>query len=239
MTEPDDRRRNDGRFFRTHEFQMWRPLSAETNDLSLELAHFVREARQVLANVSNDDVDDLAHYAKAQATLIHDLRVENYYLYRDESEAFAAALFSPESQLLSRLPKPAEHYFAALALQVAARARLRESDATYGEIGAAIRWMRVALMKLGPFAEPSAQAASKLADEGCGIHARAETTYLNIIGGLLELMLGRTPAGKPQSAFDSQAAIADALLAHYSGQPGISKRTLDEKFPQARKSISQ
>lgn len=67
---------------------------------------------------------------------------------------------------------------------------------------------------------------------------RAETTYLNIIGAMLALMLGKSPAGKPQSIFDNQAAIIDALLGHYEGKPGISKRTLEDKFAAAKRSLT-
>lgn len=67
---------------------------------------------------------------------------------------------------------------------------------------------------------------------------RAETTYLNIIGGLLGLMLGKTPADKPQSVFDNQAAIISAMLAHYDDKPGIAARTLEEKFAAAKRSLT-
>ena len=67
--------------------------------------------------------------------------------------------------------------------------------------------------------------------------ARAETTYLNIIGGLLGLMLGRTPAGQPQSVFQNQSAIISALLAHHGDKPGISASTLESKFAEAKRSI--
>lgn len=67
---------------------------------------------------------------------------------------------------------------------------------------------------------------------------RAETTYLNIIGGLLALMMGKSPAGKPQSAFENQAAIISALLAHHEGKPGIAGRTLEEKFAAAKRSLT-
>ena len=69
------------------------------------------------------------------------------------------------------------------------------------------------------------------------LNLRAETTYLNIIGALLELMLNKTPAGKPQSVFDSQSAIIGALLANNEGKPGISQRTLDDKFAAAKRSL--
>jgi hypothetical protein len=67
---------------------------------------------------------------------------------------------------------------------------------------------------------------------------RAETTYLNIIGGLLGLMLSKSPAGKPYSSFESQAAIILALLAHHDGKPGISPRTLEDKFAAAKRSLN-
>ena len=67
---------------------------------------------------------------------------------------------------------------------------------------------------------------------------RAEATYLNIIGGLIGLMLGKSPAGKPQSVFESQSAIIDSLLAHYDGKQGIAARTLQEKFAASNRAIS-
>ena len=66
---------------------------------------------------------------------------------------------------------------------------------------------------------------------------RAEITYLNIIGGLLELMLGKTPTGTPRSAFTNQTAIITVLLAEYKDKPGIAKRTLEEKFADAKQSL--
>jgi len=66
---------------------------------------------------------------------------------------------------------------------------------------------------------------------------RAETTYLNIVGGLLGLLLGQSPSGKPYSSFASQAAIISALLAHYDGKPGVSARTLEEKLAAAKRSL--
>jgi hypothetical protein len=66
---------------------------------------------------------------------------------------------------------------------------------------------------------------------------KAETTYLNIIGGLLDLMLGTTPNGNRQSVYESQSAIISALLAHHGGKQGISDRTLEEKFAAAKRSL--
>jgi hypothetical protein len=70
------------------------------------------------------------------------------------------------------------------------------------------------------------------------ISPRERETLLNITGGLLGLLLGRTPAGKPQSVFESQAAVIDALLAHYEGKAGIAKRTLEEKLALAKRNLT-
>jgi hypothetical protein len=67
---------------------------------------------------------------------------------------------------------------------------------------------------------------------------RSETTYLNIIGGLLGLMLGKSPTGVKQSVYDNQAAIISAMLAYYEGKPGIASRTLEEKFAAAKRSLT-
>ena len=65
---------------------------------------------------------------------------------------------------------------------------------------------------------------------------RAETTYLNIIGGLLGLLLGSTPAGK-NSVYLNQDAIISGLLGHYRNAPGISVSNLEAKFAEANRSI--
>jgi hypothetical protein len=66
---------------------------------------------------------------------------------------------------------------------------------------------------------------------------RSEGTYLRIIGGLLDLLLGTTVAGKPQSVFANQASIINALTVRHPGTPGISKATLEAKFSAARRQL--
>ena len=68
--------------------------------------------------------------------------------------------------------------------------------------------------------------------------ARAETTYLNIIGSLLGLMLGKSPAGKAQSVFENQGMVIAAMLAHHGNLAGISDTTLQNKFAEANRSIN-
>ncbi len=69
------------------------------------------------------------------------------------------------------------------------------------------------------------------------ISDRSESVYLNIIGAMVNLFLDKSPAGKPLSVFQSQAAIVDALTAHYKNVPGITKRTLDEKFAAGKRNL--
>lgn len=76
-----------------------------------------------------------------------------------------------------------------------------------------------------------------IVDKQVTIGPRAEATYLNIIGGLLDLMLGTTPGRQRGSVYESQAAIISALLAHHEGKPGIADSTLEQKFADARRSI--
>ncbi|WP_460103472.1 protein kinase [Pseudomonas sp. H1_D04] len=66
---------------------------------------------------------------------------------------------------------------------------------------------------------------------------RSESIYLHIIGVMVNLFLNESPSGKPFSVFRSQAAIVDALTAHHKNIPGITKRTLDEKFAAGKRSL--
>lgn len=67
---------------------------------------------------------------------------------------------------------------------------------------------------------------------------RSETALLNLIGGLLGLLLGKSPSGKPLSVFKDQSKVVDALLAEHRGKPGMSQRNIDEKLAAAKRSLS-
>ncbi|WP_186207430.1 hypothetical protein [Burkholderia gladioli] len=71
-----------------------------------------------------------------------------------------------------------------------------------------------------------------------GTHPRSESTYLNIVGGLLHLLLGKSPSGTPYSSFHTTESVISALVAHFQGRPGISERTLSSKFATARRHLS-
>jgi len=70
------------------------------------------------------------------------------------------------------------------------------------------------------------------------IGPREQQTLLNIIAGMLDLMLGKTPGGRPQSVFENQSAVIDGLLAHHDGKQGITKRTLEKKFARAKRGFT-
>lgn len=74
-------------------------------------------------------------------------------------------------------------------------------------------------------------------DNARELGSRSESTYLNVIGGLLALLLGKSPGGKPYSSFTSQEAVINALVAHHGDQLGISKSTLENKFAQANRRL--
>jgi len=70
------------------------------------------------------------------------------------------------------------------------------------------------------------------------LSARAETTYLHIIGGLLTLLLSRGPSERPRPAFRTQESIISALIEQHGERLGITQRTLEAKFAAARRKLS-
>lgn len=79
--------------------------------------------------------------------------------------------------------------------------------------------------------------AARLNDEHPPLPARSESTYLSIVGGLLTLLLGKSPGGQPYSTFTTTEAIISTLQAWFPGQPGLSERTLWQKFSEARRHL--
>ena len=73
--------------------------------------------------------------------------------------------------------------------------------------------------------------------DGEDLSVRRETTYLYIVGGLLNLLVGRSPSGQPYSSFRTQDAVVSALVAHYGDRPGIGERTLHGMFAAANKKL--
>ena len=57
------------------------------------------------------------------------------------------------------------------------------------------------------------------------------------MGGLLTLLLGKSPSGTPYSSFLTQEAIISAMVAHHGNAMGITERTLQAKFALARRNL--
>lgn len=68
---------------------------------------------------------------------------------------------------------------------------------------------------------------------------RSEHNYLQIIGALIYTILDKSPAGKPLSVFEDQAAIVDAVTVRFADFPGLKKRTLDGKFAAANRVLKK
>lgn len=66
---------------------------------------------------------------------------------------------------------------------------------------------------------------------------RSETTYLNIIAGLVRLLTPSQVQDLAGARYESQAAVIAALLEAFPSRPGISQRTLQERFAAANRSI--
>jgi len=75
---------------------------------------------------------------------------------------------------------------------------------------------------------------------------RAETTYLNIVAALLEVISEGIPNpekrdGKfgPIYGFNSEAKLITAIAEHFMGYDGLSQSNLQRKFPEAKRSLAK
>lgn len=65
------------------------------------------------------------------------------------------------------------------------------------------------------------------------LEAKERNSLLNIIGALVELIQN------PRKGRNSQSAVIDELVENYSDAPGVSKRNLEKKFADAKRSLKQ
>lgn len=152
-----------------------------------------------------------------------DLKWWMLHHYPDQRPAFLFGELPAESQQISF-----DSYLTLRADREALEVKLKASDAALRELLEELKAIGLERESLRALVK----AQGKLSE-------RSETGYQHVIGALLETLLGSSPAGKPNSVFDSQAAIVDSITAHYEGTPGLSKRSLDEKFAAARRSLSR
>ncbi|WJD72186.1 hypothetical protein QQ994_10100 [Pseudomonas asiatica] len=65
------------------------------------------------------------------------------------------------------------------------------------------------------------------------------SVHHTIIGALLALMLDKSKSGQSRSIYKNQSTVVDAITTLFPGIAGLSKRTLDRKFAQARRLFAQ
>ena len=81
-----------------------------------------------------------------------------------------------------------------------------------------------------PMDEPARQDPGQSANGPIG--PRERTTYLTVIGALLELVLNH------RDGRSSQSAVIVELVDNYRDKPGISKKGLETKFAEAKRSLT-
>lgn len=67
----------------------------------------------------------------------------------------------------------------------------------------------------------------------------SEAVHNRLIGAMLETTLGKNQNGKMQSIYPSQAALVQAILLRFPQVEGLSKSTIDRRFAEARRLITQ
>lgn len=152
-----------------------------------------------------------------------DLKWWIWHHYPEQRPSF---LFGP-----SHLDQEHIRYGAYLALQAdrdALKVQLKASEANLQTLMKQLHAVGLELDSLRSLAENK----ELLSDQ-------SKTGYLAVIGALVETMLSSSDGGRRHSIFNSQSAIVDSIIAHYSGVPGLSKRSLDEKFAAGRRSLSR
>lgn len=76
--------------------------------------------------------------------------------------------------------------------------------------------------------------------ESLGIPSEtSEAVHNTLIGAMLETTLGKNQNGKVQSIYSSQAALVQAILLRFPRVDGLSKSTIDRRFADARRLITQ
>lgn len=105
-----------------------------------------------------------------------------------------------------------------------------DRDALKTRIDKAEEWARQIIAEKNALARER-DSLMAMVENGKAPGPRAETTYLNIIGGLLELICN------PRPGRNSEATVIRELVDNYSDKPGISKATLEARFADAKRSL--
>ncbi|WP_449123908.1 hypothetical protein [Pseudomonas viridiflava] len=152
-----------------------------------------------------------------------DLKSWMFHRYPDERPSFLFHEITPEHESLHY-----GTYLILLADRDALQVQLKSTEEKLQKLVAELAAAGLERENLRSFADTTKE-----------ISAQSKAGYLNVIGALINTMLGSSESGRRHSIFDSQASIVDSITAHYGEIPGLSKRSLDEKFAAARRSLSQ
>lgn len=60
-----------------------------------------------------------------------------------------------------------------------------------------------------------------------------------LVGTMLEVTVGKSKDGRVQSIYKSQSALVEEIIRRFPGLPGLSKSTLDRRFADARRHLTQ
>lgn len=201
---------------KTGQFPQWPCLQANTERILDAIMH-----GNIPHGRDGRTVGD--HVAQARLTVRHtDLRKWMAEHYPDQKPAF---LFD-EIERKTHAAINADAFRALQADRDAARAELEKVKARAAD---AIREMEAM--------RSERDSLRAMVDKANAPGGRSEKTYLNIIGGLLALMLGKSPAGKPQSSFENQGAIISAMLGHYGHIKGMGDSNLEKIMAEANKTL--
>lgn len=116
------------------------------------------------------------------------------------------------------------------------RALQADRDAAQAELERARKWAESQLQEMEAI-RGERDSLRGMVDKANAPGGRSEKTYLNIIGGLVALMLGKSPAGKPQSSFENQGAIISAMLGHYGHIKGMGDSNLEKIMAEANRTL--
>lgn len=118
------------------------------------------------------------------------------------------------------------------------RALQADRDAARAELEKARKWAESQQREMDAI-RGERDSLRAMLDKANAPGGRSEKTYLNTIGGLLALMLGKSPAGKPQSSFENQGAIISAMLGHYGHIKGMGDSNLEKIMAEANKTLKE
>jgi len=96
-------------------------------------------------------------------------------------------------------------------------------------------WLNIAYPKIRPqslFGENEQSAPVELTEQ-------SKLMLQNMIGAMLNAILGTSSSGTPNSEFGSQARLIEWIVDnHQSNTLGLSKRTLEKEFAAARRALA-